>query len=144
MDNAVQGEVRTIEGGVPPGHLAMFFKKLGTAMWWPQVWNTGYELAPGGVYEFSIMAKGDLAQVNLRATSMVDGTSVKVSESRDVTPEFTRLYLQFEVTEGAQSVSIGLSAPRGPTGEVVYDNAILRRLVRAPGASHREYYAIDW
>ncbi len=145
VNNAPQGEVRTIEGGLPPGNRAMWFKKLATAKWWPQVWNSGYRLDPGGTYEFSIMVRGTMPQVNVRATAYVEDERVKMSEGRHPDPdEFRRVGFSFVVPEGADEVAVGLSAPEGAGGEVIYDDAVLRRILYAPDAVMRKYVKTDW
>ncbi len=145
VDNKPQGEVHTVEGGLPPGQRALLFKKLGTALWWPQVWNHGYRLQPGGTYEFSIMVKGTMPQVNVRATAIVEGQSVKMSEGRKPSPdEFTRQGFAFVVPEGASEVHVGLSAPAAAAGTVLYDNAVLRRILYHPEAVMRKYFPPDW
>ena len=144
VHNEPQGEVHTVEGGLAPGKHALLFKKLATALWWPQVWNHGYKLAPGGTYEFSIMVMGTMAQVNLRATAIVEGQPVKMSHGVNPTNEFTRLKIAFVVPEGATSVAVGLSAPAATPGQVLYDNAILRRVLRAEDAMEHKYYPPDW
>jgi len=90
VDNKPQGTVSTIEGGLEPGKRALRVTKLATALWWPQVWDYSYKLAPGGVYEFSIMVKGTLPQVNLRATGRRKGKPAKMSLGVKPTKEFTR------------------------------------------------------
>ena len=144
VNNEPQGQVRTIEGGAEPGARALWLKKLGTALWWPQVWNSGYKLQPEGLYEFSILAKGTMAQVNLRATARMDGDRVKMSRTVEPTDELSRLRMFFVVPLQAVTVDIGLSAPAGMAGETVYDNAILRRVLRAKDALERKYYKPDW
>ena len=145
VDNKPQGEVHTVEGGIPPGKRALQFTKLATALWWPQVWDYSYQLEPGGTYEFSIMVKGTMPQVNIRATARVEGTSVKMSEGRKPNhEEFTRQGFAFIVPQGASEVGVGLSAPAAAGGTVLYDNAVLRRLLYAPDAVERKYFPPDW
>ncbi len=144
VDNKPQGEVRTVEGGIAPGKRALLFKKLATALWWPQVWNHGYNLEPGGTYEFSIMVQGTMPQVNLRSTAVVEGHPVKMSQGRKPAQQFTRLRFAFVVPNGAETVSVGLSAPAGAAGQVLYDNAVLRRLLHAEEAMERQFVSPDW
>ena len=147
VDNKPQGTVQTIDGGVAPGRRALRVTKLANALWWPQVWNWAYKLQPGGVYEFSIMAKGTMPQVNLRATGRLKGRVAKMSQGRAPTRKFSRLRFRFVVPAGSESVGVGLSAPAGAAGEVVYDNAILRRVLHADDAARamaRAYAPPDW
>ena len=144
VDNRPQGEVHTVEGGLPPGKQALLFKKLHTALYWPQVWNYGYKLRPGGTYEFSAMVRGRLPRVNLRATATVEGQPVKMSRGVSPRGEFSRLRFAFIVPEKATEVAVGLSAPAGVGGEAVYDNLVLRRLIRADDAAEREFAPPDW
>lgn len=144
VDNAPQGEFRTEEGGPAPGRRALVFKKLPTALYWPQAWNRGYRLAPGGVYELSLQARGTLRPINLRANAMVEGRPVKMSQSREPGGQFTPLSFSFVVPEGCTSVDIGISAPHGAFGETTVDNVKLRRLVHAEGAVERRYVRPDY
>ena len=129
VDNQPQGTVETVRGGLPPGERALRVTKLGSALWWPQVWDHGYRLKPGCPYEFSIMAKGTLPQVNLRVSGYRDGRRAKMSHGVQPTEDFSRLAFRFVVPEGSETVAVGLSAPAGAAGEVIYDNAVLRRLL---------------
>ena len=144
VDNKPQGEVHTVEGGLPPGKQALLFKKFATALYWPQVWDHGYKLQPGGIYEFSVMVRGTLPRVNLRATATCERQPVKMSRGVAPTGEFSRLRFAFVVPEKSTEVAVGLSAPAGVAGEVLYDNAILRRLIRADDAVERQFAPPDW
>ena len=135
VKNAPQGTVETIADGGTEGSRALRVTKLASALWWPQIWNGGYVLRPGGTYEFSVMARGTLPQVNLRATAVVDGQQVKMSSTHATPKEWERLRFVFGVPERASGVSVGLSAPAGITGEVLYDQARLRRVLAAPGTA---------
>lgn len=135
VDNKPQGTVSTVEGGIAPGTRSLRVTKLATALWWPQVWNWGYKLAPGGVYEFSIMVKGTLPQVNLRATGRRKAKPAKMSHGVKPTKELTRQRFRFAVPEGSEEVGVGLSAPAGISGYVIYDDAILRRVLHADEAT---------
>ncbi|MBT4814868.1 MAG: hypothetical protein HON70_04175, partial [Lentisphaerae bacterium] len=135
VDNRLQGTVTTVAGGAADGQRALRLTKLGTALWWPQIWNWEYSLTVGGVYEFSILARGTMPQVNLRATARVEGRAVKMSEGRRPGKEFERLRYRFMVPEGATSVGVGISAPAGAAGETLFDDAVLRRLLHRDGAT---------
>ncbi|MDX9982286.1 MAG: hypothetical protein RBU25_19855, partial [Lentisphaeria bacterium] len=134
VDNAPQGTVETLADAGVDGGRALRVTKLASALWWPQVWNGSYELTPGGVYEFSVMARGTLPQINLRATAVVDGQQVKMSRTFPVPGEWQRLAFLFAVPERTGSVSVGLSAPAAIAGEVLYDQARLRRVLVVPGS----------
>ncbi|HUS80547.1 MAG TPA: sugar-binding protein, partial [Armatimonadota bacterium] len=144
VNNAPQGEVETVEGGLPPGHRALRFRKLGTALYWPQVWSGRYALEPGGTYEFSIMARGTLTTVNLRGTAYAGDDLVKLASPVKVGLEFARVAFSFVVPEGTEGVAVGLSAPAGAAGEVLYDNAVLRRTLPTEEAARRAFMAPDW
>lgn len=129
VDNAVQGTVETIEGAGVDGGRAVRVTKLLSALYWPQIWSPTYELVPGGVYEFSVMARGTLPNVNLRANMFKDGTRVaRPSETFETPEDWTRLRYYFRVAD-APTTSVGLSAPHMISGEVWYDQAMLRRVI---------------
>ena len=127
VDNAVQGTVETVAGaGTEPNSRAVRMTKLSSALWWPQIWSTGYRLSPGAMYEFSVMARGTLPRVNLRANCTVRKTRVKISQGFDTPSDWQRLRYIFSVPEGTDVVDVGLSAPR-VAGEIFFDRAVLRR-----------------
>ncbi len=136
VDNAPQGTVETIDGAGVDGGRAIRKTKLISALWWPQIWSPMYQLEPGGHYEFSIMARGTLSTVNLRASAYVDGRrAMRLSQGFDVPEEWERLCYYFGVPHEAPQMNVGLSAPNMVSGEVYYDKAMLRRVLRgADGA----------
>lgn len=145
VDNAYQGDVQTVEGGLEPGRQALRVTKVPEALWWPQVWSDGMSLQPGGTYELSMAMGGSLQQVNLRATFICEGEPVKISEGRRPGEEqFVRRSLAFIVPEAADETRVGIAAPDDVFGEVVLDNAVLRRMLAAEDAVERQYYAPDW
>jgi len=147
VDNKPQGTLACVAGGVTPGKRALRFTKLSTALYWPQVWNWGYNLKPGGVYEFSIVARGTMPQVNLRATARIKERVAKMSHTVKPTREFSLLRFRFIVPDQAEQVGVGLSAPAGSAGEVMYDNAILRRVLHADDTARalaRAHAPPDW
>lgn len=132
VDNAPQGTVETIEGAGVDGGRAVRMTKLISALWWPQIWSRIYRLQPGAHYEFSIMARGTLPTVNLRASAYVDGRRVmRLSQSFDVPEDWERLAYYFSVPHEAPDMNVGLSAPNMISGEVYYDRAMLRKVLRA-------------
>ncbi|MFO8082542.1 MAG: fibronectin type III domain-containing protein, partial [Armatimonadota bacterium] len=131
VDNAPQGTVETIEGAGVDGGRAVRKTKLISALWWPQIWSQGYELEPGAHYEFSLMVRGTLPTVNLRASAYSDGRRVmRLSQSFDVPEEWERLRYYFGVPHEAPEIRVGLSAPNMISGEVYYDKAMLRKVLR--------------
>ena len=131
VDHAEQGTVETIEGAGVDGGRAVRKTKLLTALWWPQIWSRSYQLEPGAHYEFSLMARGTLPTVNLRASAYVDGRRVmRLSDSYDVPEDWERLHYYFGVPHDAPEIRVGLSAPNMISGEVYYDQAMLRRVLR--------------
>ena len=141
VDNKPQGTLEIVPGGVKPGNQALRFTKLGPALWWPQVWSSGYRLQPSGAYELSIMAKGSIPGINLRATGFSKKASAKMS--RGFTPsktKFSRLAFRFVVPDGTEKVIVGLSAPKGAAGEVLLDNAVLRRVLLSDDAAKAAAY----
>ena len=139
VKNAPQGTVEIVAPGVKPGKRAARVTKLATAKWWPQLWNYGsggYRLQPGGVYEFSVMAKGTMPQVNLRATAKLKRGRAKMSRGVTITTEWRRYCFRFVAPETCQLVGLGMSAPRQTfDSEVTYDNAILRRVLHSEDAA---------
>ena len=108
-------------------------------MWWPQLWNygprgRGYNLTPGGVYEFSIVASGTIPQINLRATAYVKKRRGKMSHGVTVSKKRERKFFRFVVPPGADRVLVGLSSPR-VSGEAIYEDARLRRVLSAEDAT---------
>ena len=146
VKNKPQGTVETVPGGLRPGKRALRFTKLPTALYWPQVWNWDYKLEPGGVYEFSIMAKGSMAEVRLRATHRLKGRVAKMSHAVTPGKEFSRLRFRFVVPEQTETVGVGLAAAAGVAGEMMFDNAVLRRMLRADDAEAmaRAFAPADW
>ena len=135
VDNRPQGTVTTVSGGSPTGKRALRLTKLSTAKWWPQIWNWDYALAVGGVYEFSILARGTMPQVNLRATARLEGRVVKMSHGCHPGAELERMRYRFVVPEGTKSVGVGISAPAGAAGETLFDDAMLRRILHQDDAT---------
>ena len=136
VDNAPQGTVETLAGVGVDGGRAVRKTKLLDALWWPQIWSPGYDLEPGAHYEFSIMARGSLPTVNLRASGYADGQRVmRLSQSFEVPEEWERLRYYFSVPHEAPRISVGLSAPNMISGEVFYDKAMLRRVLMAADGS---------
>lgn len=134
VDDAPQGTVETVSGeGIAPDSRAVRMTKLSSAMWWPQIWSPGHLLDPGAVYEFSIEARGDLPQITLRANTMVSDQRVRLMDTYDTPEEWTRLRYVFSVPEEADTVSVGLSAPQGISGEIFFDRAVLRRTIAPDG-----------
>ena len=135
VDNRPQGTVTTVPGGSSNGKRALRLTKLSTAKWWPQIWNWDYPLAVGGVYEFSILARGTMPQVNLRATARLEGRVVKTSHGYHPGKELERMRYRFVVPEGSKSVGVGISAPAGAAGETLFDDAMLRRILHQDDAT---------
>ncbi len=132
VDNAPQGTVETLEGAGVDGGRAVRMTKRIDALWWPQIWSRAYQLEPGGHYEFSLMAHGTLPSVNLRASAYIDGRRVlRLSESFDVPDEWERLRYYFSVPPEAPEMRVGLSARNMISGEVYYDKAMVRKVLRA-------------
>lgn len=130
VNNQPQGTIETIAGAGPDGSRAVRKTKLMSALWWPQMWSPVYTLQEGAAYEFSVMAKGTLPTVNLRATMLKDGRALsKLSQSFDTPAQWQRLRYFFAVPRGLAQVQVGLSAPSGIAGEVFYDQAMLRRVL---------------
>jgi hypothetical protein len=133
VDNAPQGTVETLADAGLDGGRALRMTKLATALWWPQVWTGPYPLEAGGVYEFSVMARGTLPTINLRATALADGQALKMSHPCAVPAAWERLRFIFGVPPRTTGVSIGLSAPAAIAGEVFLDQARLRRALASAG-----------
>lgn len=135
VDNAMQGTVETLDDAGVAGGRALRMTKLASALWWPQVWNGTYALEPGGVYEFSVMVRGTLPEISLRANAVADGQQNKMSRTHRVPEEWQRLHFVFAVPERTNHVSVGLSAPANIAGEIFFDQARLQRLVVLPGSA---------
>lgn len=134
VDNSLQGTVETIDGAGVDGGRAVRKTKLLSALWWPQIWSPTYRLDPAAQYEFSIMARGTLPAVNLRASAYADGRRVmRLSQGFDVPKDWQRLRYYFAVPEEAPDMSVGLSARNMISGEVFYDNAMLRKVLIGTG-----------
>ena len=130
VDNEVQGTVETVAGAGIDGGRAVHKTKLLSALWWPQIWSPLYLLEPGGAYEFSVMVRGTLPQVNLRASMHIEGRRVaRLADTFDTPADWERLSYSFRVSEQANEVNVGLSAPHLISGEVYYDQAVLRRVL---------------
>lgn len=145
--NERQGEVRAVPGGSPSGKQALRLMKLPTALYWPQVWSRGYRLEPGGIYEFSLRIEGDIPQVNLRANGMAGGQRVKLSKGVAPTKEPARYAFTFVVPEKTEEVSVGIAAPAGASGEVLLDDAVLKRVLVGDEAARvqaQAYAPPDW
>ena len=135
VDNTIQGTVETVEGAGVDGGRAVRLTKLISALYWPQIWSRSYELAVDGAYEFSIMVRGDLPNVNLRVNMFdADGRRVaRPSETFDTPGDWTRLHTYFRPAEGIATTSVGLSAPHMIQGQVFFDQAVLRRVLTGAG-----------
>ncbi len=138
VNNQPQGTVAGVDGGVPPGKRALRVTKLSTALYWPQVWSPGYPLVPGGAYEFSALIRGTMAQVNLRANGRVGERRAKMSRGIAPGKEFARHAFLFVVPEKTEDVGVGLAAPAGVSGEIVVDNAVLRRVLHDDDAARAQ------
>jgi hypothetical protein len=133
VNNADQGLVEIVAGAGVEGGRAVRKTKLLSALWWPQIWSPSHTLVSGAVYEFSVMARGTLPTVNLRANMAKDGRVLaKLSQGYDTPKEWQRLSFFFVVSKDISTVSVGLSAPSGISGEVFYDLAMLRRVLISP------------
>lgn len=95
----------------------------------PQVWQHGLRLVPGAVYEFSILATGDLSQPVLRMAAYKEGQRVRLGKAFSPTTEFQRYAFRFVVPDGAERVDVGLGVARNVLGAVLYDDAVLRRVL---------------
>ncbi len=144
VNNQPQGEFSTVEGGIAPGHRALLFKKLPTALYWPQVWSEPHTLLPGATYEFALWLKGDMSSANLRANATAGAARVKLASPVKPTPEFARYSFTFVVPEKTPDVSVGLSAPAGVYGQLWCDEAVLRRVFTRPDTAVAAYAAPDW
>ena len=137
VDNAPQGTVQTVVEGALAGERSLRLTKLRGAMWWPQVWDSGYALSPGGVYELSALVCGSLPRMNLRATQTGGEKRLKISKTCTVPRENpARIAIRFAVADEAKQVAIGISAPR-VEGSVLIDEMVLRRVLDTDGAERR-------
>ncbi len=131
VDHAPQGTVDTVASPFVDGENAIRLYKHGAALYWPQIWSPGLSLEPGP-YEFRIEAVGSLPQIALRASAIVDGQRVKL-DRRVETPHTRQMVRHaFVVPKGADRVSVGISAPAGNGGDVIFGRAVLQRLTRTP------------
>jgi fibronectin type 3 domain-containing protein len=133
VNNAPQGTVETVafaEAQRGAAQFALRLTKLSTALYWPQVWNPDYRLVPGGVYEFSVQAKGTLPTLHLRANARWQDQRQKLSAPRPVPAAFARLSYRFVVPAKTETVDVGFSAPAGSAGEVFLADVVLRRVLR--------------
>ena len=148
VEGKFQGTVETVSGGVKPGRRAVRFTKVKTALWWPRLrGGCAYRLKPGGVYEFSIMVKGDLPKIAMRAVARRKRAYVSMGQAAVPGEEFKRHGFRFVVPDGADTVRFYLSAPSRMEGEALYDNAVLRRVLisdQALRAQIRAYRPPDW
>jgi hypothetical protein len=127
-----QGTVETIRGGLPPGGRALRLTKLDGRLPWSPIVNNGYKLEAGGTYEFSVMAKGTLPTFVLRASARLkEQPPAKMAKAFPVPADFASVAFRFTVPQATESVNMGIAAPAGSAGEVLIDQAVLRRVLNA-------------
>lgn len=131
VNHAPQGAVDTVASPFADGENVIQLSKLGSASYWPQVWSHTLRLEPGP-YEFTVEAMGTLPRMSLRASVIVKGQRVKLDRSVAVSDSPVTLRHAFIVPEGADSVSVGFSAPAGNGGNIIFGRAVLQRLARTP------------
>jgi len=124
-----QGEVTTIEGGTAAGGRALRVVKTELNSNLPQVWVHDLRLAPGGVYEFSVLARGSLPNCCLRMKGRRGDRSARLGKLFTPSEEAARYAFRFVVPDGSEKVQVGLGVGRNVLGEVVYDDARLRRVL---------------
>ncbi len=131
VDHAPQGTVATVASPFGEAENAIRLEKHGAASWWPQVWSPGLPLEPGP-YEFTVQASGTLPQISLRASAIVDGQRVRLDRSVSMSDSPQTLNHAFVVPQGADRVSVGISAPANIGGYVIFGRATLQALAHTP------------
>ena len=134
VDHAHQGTVETVASPFGDGENAVRLSKHGAASWWPQVWSPTLPLEPGP-YEFTLKAAGTLPRVSMRASAWVDGRRIRLDRTVGTPGTAQTLRHAFVVPDGAEHVSLGISAPANIAGEVTFGRAALRLLARAPAGA---------
>jgi len=126
-----QGTLAAVQGGCTPGKRALRYAKHSLLSNLPQVWDYGYRLTPGGIYEYSIMAKGTMARFTLRVSCKSKGQRIRMGRNCQPSRTFSRYAFRFVVPDETETVEVGLGASREVYGEMLYDHAVLRRVLHA-------------
>ena len=124
-----QGKVETVGGGLKPGSRALRYVKTELNSNLPQVWLHGLRPVPGATYEFSAMARGDLQNCCLRVSAYRKGRRVRMGWKFSPDKSFKRYAYRFVVPEGTDRLAVGFGVYRHVLGEVVYDDAMVRRVL---------------